>query len=310
MNFYKNLKQIANESLHIMIVPHSGNHVRQLKFKRMFLHIFGMIIATICISLMFLIYSNIHLTQQLNNQTDDLSQLQEVNNTQALRINELENITSEVSQKLSTLDELEIQTRNLVGLKDKKSSSSQPVSRSSFRNTLTLPSITNPSAPMEETMKILATKMDQETENLNVLIGDVKKQLKFLDAKPNKMPTKGKITSKFGYRRSPFTGRRDFHTGIDIANKIGTPVRTAGTGIVTFAGWNSAYGKMIIISHGYGYRSLYAHNSSLLVKVGQKVQEGDTIAKMGNTGRSTGPHVHFEVHYNGQQIDPQRVLNK
>ncbi|MCT4607255.1 MAG: M23 family metallopeptidase [Marinisporobacter sp.] len=310
MNFYKKLKQIANESLHIMIVPHSGNHVRQLNFKRMSLHMFGIFIITICISLMVLIYSNIHLAQQLNNQTNNLSKLQEINKTQALRINELKSITSEVSEKLSILDELEIQTRNLVGLKNKKSSLSQPVSRSSFRSKLPLPSIANPSANIEDTLGALSNQMDEETKNLNVLIGDVKKQLKFLAAKPNKMPARGRITSKFGYRRSPFTGRSDFHTGLDIANKIGTPVHAAGTGIVTFAGWNSAYGKMIIISHGYGYRSLYAHNSALLVKVGQKVQKGDTISKMGNTGRSTGPHVHFEVHYNGQQIDPQRVLNK
>jgi murein DD-endopeptidase MepM/ murein hydrolase activator NlpD len=170
--------------------------------------------------------------------------------------------------------------------------------------------MTNQSSNIEETMKTLASEMDKETENLNVLIDDVKKQLKFLDAQPNKMPTQGRITSKFGYRRSPFSGRRDFHTGLDIANKPGTPVRAAGTGIVTFTGWKSAYGKVVIISHGYGYRSLYAHNKEILVKVGQKVRKGDIITKMGNTGRSTGPHLHFEVHYKGQQIDPLKVLNK
>jgi murein DD-endopeptidase MepM/ murein hydrolase activator NlpD len=129
-----------------------------------------------------------------------------------------------------------------------------------------------------------------------------------LDARPDLVPTKGKVTSKFGYRTSPFTGRRQFHQGIDIANDKGTPIYAAGTGIVTFSGWNAGYGKTVIISHGNGYRSVYAHNNEYLVEAGQKVKKGDLIAKMGSTGKSTGPHLHFEIHSNGKQINPENVL--
>lgn len=313
MDFYKKLKKLADETLHIMIVPHSGESIRQLKFKKIILHLFACFIVTICISLIFLIYSNIHLNQQLDRKSKNLSKLQKINTQQTLEISELKNKTNEVSEKLSILNELEFQIRDLVGLKNmNKTSVSKPISRSATRSNFSKASIgaTPSDEEMDAQLKILASEMDDETKVLNDLIGDVTTQLKILDAKPNKKPTSGKITSKFGYRINPITHRRQFHEGLDIANKQGTNIIAAGTGIVTFSGRKSGYGKSIIISHGYGYRSVYAHNKDNLVKVGQKVNKGDIIAKMGSTGRSTGPHVHFEVHYKGNKIDPQKFLNK
>ncbi|TCO79363.1 M23 family metallopeptidase [Marinisporobacter balticus] len=313
MDFYEKFKKLADESLHIMIVPHSGQSIRQLKFKRIILYFSACFMVILCITLIFLIFSTIHLNQQLAVKTHDLSRLQEINTNQSTEINNLKNKTNEVSEKLSILNELESQVRNLVGLKNKTTSSvSKPVSRSAIRNHFLLASMDN--APSnEETnvqLKILAAEMDVETKNLNNLIQDVTNQLKFLDAKPNKKPISGKITSNFGYRINPITHRSQFHKGLDIANKQGTDIVAAGTGIVTFSGWQSGYGNSIVISHGYGYRSVYAHNKENIVNVGQKVKKGDIIAKLGSTGRSTGPHVHFEVQYKGEQIDPQKVLTK
>jgi len=150
---------------------------------------------------------------------------------------------------------------------------------------------------------------DKSSEELNILIDDVEKRLDYLDAKPNLMPTVGRITSRYGYRKNPFGSGRDFHTGIDIANNSGTKVKAAGSGVITYAGYNSSYGRVIIISHGYGYQSVYGHNRKLLVKVGDKVEKGQIIAEMGNTGRSTGPHLHFEVRYYGNPKDPLTILN-
>lgn len=119
-------------------------------------------------------------------------------------------------------------------------------------------------------------------------------------------PTSGSITSKYGYRT--IFGGSDFHGGIDIANKKGTDIVAADGGIVTYAGWMSSYGYLIIIDHQNGYTTYYAHNSSLLVSEGDKVYKGQHIAEMGATGRVTGTHCHFEVRYNGERQNPLNYL--
>lgn len=115
-------------------------------------------------------------------------------------------------------------------------------------------------------------------------------------------PTTGTYTSRYGYRG------REFHTGLDIANSIGTPVVAADGGIVTGSGWRGNYGYCVTIDHGNGYQTLYAHNSSLSVRVGQRVSKGQRIASMGSTGRSTGSHCHFEIIRNGSTVNPANYI--
>lgn len=121
---------------------------------------------------------------------------------------------------------------------------------------------------------------------------------------PTIQPTYGYLTAGYGYRRHPFTGRREFHHGLDIANREGTPIYGTGGGVVEYTGVQRAYGQMIIINHGYGYKTLYAHLSKIMVRQGQKIKRGDMIAKMGTTGRSTGPHLHYEVIKNKKRTNP------
>lgn len=118
------------------------------------------------------------------------------------------------------------------------------------------------------------------------------------------MPVNGEITSGFGYRIHPIFKIRKFHTGIDIGAEYGAPVVAAEEGIVIFSGWWGGYGKVVIIDHGGGIVTLYAHCSSLLVFAGQKVRRGEMIARVGSTGISTGPHLHFEVRKNGVPVNP------
>jgi murein DD-endopeptidase MepM/ murein hydrolase activator NlpD len=125
-----------------------------------------------------------------------------------------------------------------------------------------------------------------------------------LNSTPNIRPAKGWFTSRFGYRVSPFTGRAAMHAGLDFAAAPGSPVYAPAEGVVTFAGYDEGYGKMITIDHGYGVTTRYGHNSQIYVQVGQKVSRWDVIASVGNTGRSTGPHLHYEVRVNGIPRDP------
>ena len=119
-------------------------------------------------------------------------------------------------------------------------------------------------------------------------------------------PTHGTITSRYGYRH--IFGSSNFHTGLDIANSYGTDIVAADGGIVTYAGWQGGYGYLVKIDHQNGYVTYYAHNSSLLVSVGDKVFKGEHIAEMGMTGKATGNHCHFEVHYNGERQNPANYL--
>jgi murein DD-endopeptidase MepM/ murein hydrolase activator NlpD len=129
-----------------------------------------------------------------------------------------------------------------------------------------------------------------------------------LDHTPNRWPTRGRLTSRFGYRSDPVKGYSAMHEGIDIGVRVGTTVYAAADGVVATAGWDGGYGRAIIITHGYGYTTLYGHNSMLLVKPGQHVKKGQPIARSGSSGKSTGPHVHFEIRINGRQVNPLSFL--
>jgi len=121
-------------------------------------------------------------------------------------------------------------------------------------------------------------------------------------------PIIGRLTSPFGYRRDPFTGRKSFHTGIDIAAPIGTPIKLTLDGTVSYTGYSSVYGNYVIVTHSGGYQSMYGHMHTIKVKRGQILSQGSIIGTVGSTGRSTGPHVHFSVYKNGKLINPLTVL--
>lgn len=129
-----------------------------------------------------------------------------------------------------------------------------------------------------------------------------------LAATPSIAPARGPIGSRFGYRIDPINGRQKMHAGLDITAPPGTPVRAPADGIVSFAGWDDQFGKLVSIDHGYGVLSRYAHNSQIFVQVGQKVSRYDVIAAVGSTGRSTGPHLHYEVRVNGIAVNPANYV--
>lgn len=134
-----------------------------------------------------------------------------------------------------------------------------------------------------------------------------------LEGKPTekmflKTPLKftGRITSYFGLRRDPFTHRHDHHTGVDFASYYGAPIVATAGGIVSFAGWRGAYGRLLIVKHSNGYSTYYGHCTKLIARTGQKVTQGQTIATVGSTGRSTGPHCHYEIRQRGVAFNPLR----
>ncbi len=148
----------------------------------------------------------------------------------------------------------------------------------------------------------------EQEESFHVLEEFLKSREALLVHTPLGYPVRGWITSPYGYRRDPFTGRREFHEGVDIAAPIGAPIRAPADGVVVFVGRKPGYGKMVILDHGYGYSTAYGHCSKILVRIGQRVKRGQIIAKVGNTGRSTAPHLHYEVRVGKVAVNPYYYL--
>jgi murein DD-endopeptidase MepM/ murein hydrolase activator NlpD len=148
----------------------------------------------------------------------------------------------------------------------------------------------------------------QET-SLQTLIEYFEDRNSLYTATPTGWPVRGWVTSPFGKRVSPINGKTEYHDGIDIAAEVGTAVHAPADGVVIKAGYEAGYGNVVELSHGYGLKTVFGHNSRLNVKQGQHVKRGDIISYSGNTGSSTGPHVHYEVRVNNLPVNPIRYLN-
>jgi len=133
-------------------------------------------------------------------------------------------------------------------------------------------------------------------------------RLEVLESLPSIWPVRGIVSSGFGVRLSPFSKRNVFHRGLDIMARRGSLVRCSGSGKVIRSGLDPTFGNIVVIDHGYGYRTIYAHLSEILVNTGDIVKKGNSLGRVGSTGRSTGPHLHFEIRLNGVPVNPTRYL--
>jgi len=161
---------------------------------------------------------------------------------------------------------------------------------------------------MKEGLETLGGAMDAQDTSLQGLIHHLEDQSARLVHTPSITPTHGWITSTFGYRMSPYTGEREFHKGLDIAGRMGTPIFAAADGEVEYATQKKSLGYGVKIRHGYGIETVYGHMQQILVKAGETVKRGQEIGLMGSTGRSTGPHCHYAVVVNGKAVDPRNYI--
>lgn len=299
----------------IMIVPHTEK-VKKLMIPKWLPKAIISLALTLCAIL--LLYINRVSTYQtslkqessdkasvINELETDINQLETNNKSKDQELADLKSQaeilklkTTEVEDKLVEIDKLQKRLEQMAGIKSP--SRGGGISRDIHPNDL------NPT----EGMNVLIEVLEDKQIELTSFIDDLDSQFKYLDSLPNLTPTSGRHTSGFGNRRNPFGNGIRFHQGIDIANSAGTDIKASAKGVVTFAGYKGGYGKTIIIDHGYGYKTLYAHNSQLLVNVGDNVSKAQSISKMGSTGRSTGSHLHFEIHKTNQPINPFTMIKR
>lgn len=155
----------------------------------------------------------------------------------------------------------------------------------------------------------IKNESQQLLTNYNELLNYITTKLNHQKSLPSDWPVIGNITSPYGYRIHPFTLSYDFHSGVDIANKPGSDIHVTADGVVRYTGWAMGYGLCVIVDHGFGYSTLYGHLSQSLVKDGEVVKRGEVIAKLGSTGTSTGPHLHYEVWEYGSTKNPSKFLH-
>ena len=309
----------------IMFIPHSQTNISQLKIPiKAFTCLMVLLVILAC---SFAFYA-VDITRNLaaaKGDLDRLRQIETVNQAQTQMITELIEITKGMESKIADMEQLDREVREIVGLDshDLQDYNSSAFMETDFSLAMTgvggvasrgqmMPRANESNVELLEVLRddliMLDQIIDTKEESLSQLQVEVSNQLRYLAARPDLMPVNGTISSTFGYRRNPFGRGMEFHNGLDIAARRGTPIVAAGSGRVIFSGWVPGYGRMISIDHGFGYVSHYGHNSVNLVQVGDTVEKGELIARVGTSGRATGPHVHFMIDHNGRRINPQNVL--
>ncbi|WP_066504897.1 M23 family metallopeptidase [Abyssisolibacter fermentans] len=302
------IKSKKRKQFSLLLVPPS-KPIKQVKISAWIPKVVSISIITIlALSSIYIVnlYTSYHtMKDDYQAKVNLINELSNIKVAQENQIKTLKKKTLEFEDKLVQIQTLQDTVKNMVGLENNREEKKEPLLSRTMSTHFEPPIDTFDNQMME-----ISRLLDQSQDDLTCLISDVEKRLKYLSAEPNVAPCTGRITSGFGYRKNPFGRGTEFHHGLDIANNYKTEIKAAGNGVVTYAGYNGSYGKVVIISHGYGYESIYGHNSKLCVKVGEKVEKGQVIAYMGSTGRSTGNHVHFEIRKYGKPINPYDVLNK
>lgn len=282
----------------VMIIPEDGKQIRRLKVRR------GLLSFSLVGVLLFTgLFS--YLTYAYFTVTTDQSELLRLRLTNAQQRHDLQRLSTDVDllqEEMARLAETEARVRQLADFDS--SPKAVPVAIGGMADGDQGDNLDAVQKRINQ-LQLAIDLRRQSQEEVRNLLND---QVSLSRATPNGWPTKGWITSYFGMRQIPNgTGRR-FHEGLDVAANVGTPIYATADGVVSRVTYYRSYGKVVMVDHGYGYRTLYAHNSKINVKRGMRVHRGDKIAEVGNTGISTGPHVHYEVQFNGVPVDPLKTL--
>jgi len=295
----------------LLIVPDLTSRVKRLRFSSRH--------ASILLgSILFLIAGFSLATYRLLQVQERLAQLGglEVENRDLkLQIQGLAERVDDVNAKLSRINQFNHKVRMLTGLeKDQGGEVAMGMGG---------PEVSEPHLALNRNLDAADAKelrkINYDLQNLDHQLGNQELSLQevqeFLEDRrsvlastPSIWPTLGLVTSSFGMRNSPFTNQRKMHEGMDIAAAIGTLIRAPADGLVVQSGDESGYGRMVVIDHGYGLATRYGHCSELLVIKGQRVRRGDPIATVGATGSATGPHLHYEIRFNGIPVNPGKYL--
>ena len=298
----------------LMLIPHSGSEVRQITISR-----FSLFLILLGVAVFFALVSfSINDYRQIKSKGARLHELESVNKAQEKKILSLVEEIEGFNEKMEELKELEDKLRILAGVGGGSETEEEKLGKGGPENYLLLEKeielekggslSTNLIGKIEENVVFLKNEIKRREKSLGELEEVIREKIDLFASTPNIFPVQGWISSGYGWRRNPFTRKKEFHQAIDIVAPWGTEVKAAARGKVIFAEWKGAYGLMIRINDGHGYYTVYGHLSHILVKKGQWVEKGDIIGRVGSSGRSTGPHLHFEVWLDGKTVNPLNLM--
>jgi len=306
---------LDNKFLTFFILGNDASKARQFKLKVKGLKIAGGFGAFLFLVLVFVVVDY----SRLKYNTSELYSLRKETTAQKVEIQSFASKIRDLETRLASLNIFDKKIRIIANLDGPKNAPSQDQAMgfggvgggiSSEDNGFATPKakVNDLIARMKSDIRQLESRANHQESSFTELQGALVNKASFLASTPSIWPVRGWVTSTFGDRTSPFTGFTQLHNGMDIANRMGTPITATANGIVVQAGRDEGLGKVISISHGYGIKSIYGHLSEIHVRVGQKVARGAKIGAMGSTGNSTGPHLHYQLSVNGVTVNPAKYL--
>ncbi len=281
----------------LMILPHDTTNVKKIQLNSNWFKIFALISVIFWISSLFMFFSYFNLKNKV-------AYLEDVEKKAIKQKIEMETLNSKIQfleTQLARLQNMDLKVREMVNLEVNSSGINFAGGNSNTKSD-------DLTKVMLERAENLEREIKFREKSMSELIEYLEDRRSLFMATPSLWPVRGFITSDFGWRRDPITGITEFHEGIDIASPYGAKVVAAAEGIVIESGPDGGYGKVVVIDHGYGIVTRYAHLSASYVPVGKKVKKGEVIGAVGNSGKSTGPHVHYEVRIDGVPVNPLKYL--
>jgi murein DD-endopeptidase MepM/ murein hydrolase activator NlpD len=292
---------MARKFYTIMIVPHATAKFRRLKVSRNFLIMAGCFLGLVFVAgLMFphFLLKSTQLRASLETLAAENAELRKANER-------FDSSLSDLRGKLAEFESKATKFALMVGVDDLNGQ--QMAAGGSSFDLRGLPPKASQEV-IEGEINTLRERSGVLQDSFRILDMAFQKQALLLSSTPSIFPVRGLMGNGYGWRRDPFTGMRDFHEGLDVVAPVGTKVIAPADGIVTRVGVSGGFGNSVLISHGYGIITRYGHLSASNVRVGQRVKRGDVIATVGTTGRSTGPHLHYEVLVHQRNVDPVKYI--
>ncbi len=292
---------MANRFYTIMIVPENAQKPRQFHIPSWTIRLSLILMPIVILLGITILLDYRYISSQINENRALQTENRKLRQDMQLYQSRLDSMES----SLERIENFSSRLKMITNLMDRDQLSQQMEAQLPSAVIAEQPAETKSSSPVDFNFDQVTNRSYSLEQNLHELYELLSDQRSFLSALPTKKPSDGVFTSGFGVRVSPMgDGGEKMHEGIDIAAGVGTPIRAPASGTVVFAGKKSGYGQIVMVDHGYGLETWYGHTSRVLVRAGQKIKRGQSIALVGNSGRSTGSHLHYEVHVNGIPVDP------
>jgi murein DD-endopeptidase MepM/ murein hydrolase activator NlpD len=295
---------MAKKFYTVLVLPDASSEIRTFHIAKRLLVALAAAASLVFVAFLFFIYQAV----SLNGHMLELRKLRLAASQQASLMQK----TNRLETELAALREFDLRLRTAAGLEMKENSFLATGGADTLSSrTLMVAAVAHQTPPTDNLpmeLDRLSHEMNNRTRSFQELIDQLEAKRSVLASTPTIWPVKGWLTAGFGYRRSPFTGLRQMHEGVDISNSVGTRVIAPADGMVSYAGPLGGFGNVVSLDHGHNISTFYAHLQQHKVSQGQRIKRGDLIALVGTTGRATGPHLHYEIQVNGSPVNPSKYV--